>query len=82
MPFDPNAVSRFPVFCAAFIGDYIDIDAVGDQVAIIWNDNRNVTTPLDPAQCNDFITRATDEAIQGVLDGGALDQEAFVDVNP
>jgi hypothetical protein len=82
-PFNPNQVSRFPVFCAAFIGDYIDIDAVGDTVAVIWNDNRDVTVPpLSPAECQDFRTRPTDPAIQSRLDGGALDQEAFVAINP
>lgn len=78
--FNPNQVSRFPVFCAAFIGDYIDIDAVGDTVAVIWNDNRNVVNPLSPAECADFRTRSTDPSIQGRLDSGALDQEAFVDI--
>ena len=78
--FDPNQVSRFPVFCAAFIGDYIDIDAIDGQVAVIWNDNRNVVDPLSPAECEDFRLRATDPAIQGRLDSGALDQEAFVDI--
>jgi hypothetical protein len=82
LAFNPNEVSRFPVFCAAFIGDYIDIDAVDGQVAIIWNDNRTVTTPLTPAQCDNFITRPTDATIQGILDGGALDQDAFVEFNP
>ena len=81
-PFDPNQVSRFPVFCAAFIGDYIDIDAVNGKVAIIWTDNRNVVDPLTPAECQDFRTRATDPTIQAVLDGGALDQEAFAEINP
>jgi len=78
--FDPNQVSRFPVFCAAFIGDYIDIDAVRGQVAAIWTDNRNVVNPLTPAECQEFLPRSTDPAIQGRLDSGALDQEAFVDV--
>lgn len=81
-PFNPNQVSRFPVFCAAFIGDYLDIDAVGDRVVVIWNDNRNVGNPLSPVECQDFRTRSTDPAIQGRLDGGALDQEAFVEINP
>ncbi len=78
--FDPNQVSRFPVFCAAFIGDYIDIDAVDDKVAIIWNDNRNVVDPLSPAECLDFQSRSIDPGIQGDLDSGALDQEAFVEI--
>ncbi len=81
-PFNPNRVSRFPVFCAAFIGDYLDIDAVGSRVAVIWNDNRNVANPLSPAECQDFRARPTDPAIQGELDGGALDQEAFVQIIP
>jgi hypothetical protein len=72
---DPNAVSRFPVFCPAFIGDYLDIDAVDGMVAAIWNDNRNVTAPLSPAECRDFIGRSTD----GLLPS-PLDQEAFTDV--
>jgi hypothetical protein len=80
--FNPNLVSRFPVFCAAFIGDYIDIDAVGTTVAVIWNDNRNVVGPLTPAECTDFITRSADPTIQGTLNGGALDQEAFVFIGP
>jgi hypothetical protein len=78
--FDPNAVSRFPVFCQAFIGDYLDLDAVGGTVASIWTDNRNVTDPLTPAECRDFIGRSTEELLQGRLDSGALDQEAFTDV--
>ena len=78
--FDPNAVSRFPVFCAAFIGDYIDVDAVDGRVAAIWTDNRNTLDPLTPAECRDYITRSTDPAIQADLDDGSLDQEAFVDV--
>jgi hypothetical protein len=78
--FDPNAVSRFPVFCAAFIGDYIDVDAVDGRVAAIWTDNRNTVDPLTPAECRDYITRSTDPAIQADLDDGSLDQEAFVDV--
>lgn len=77
---DPNAVSRFPVFCPAFIGDYLDIDAVDGRVAAIWNDNRNVTAPLSPADCRDFIGRSTDALLQSRLDSGALDQEAFTDV--
>ncbi len=77
--FNPNAVSRFPVFCAAFIGDYIDIDAVGNTVAVIWNDNRNVVGPLTAAECVDFRADSTDPTIQDRLDSGALDQEAFVD---
>jgi hypothetical protein len=81
VPFDPNQVSRFPVFCAAFIGDYIDIDVVGDRVAIIWSDNRTVTTPpLTPEECSDFRTRPTDPTIQAELDDGSLDQDAFVEV--
>jgi hypothetical protein len=79
---DPNAVSRFPVFCQAFIGDYLDLDAVAGRVATIWNDNRNVSSPLTPAECRSFIGRSTDASIQSRLDGGALDQEAFVDVIP
>ena len=77
---DPNRVSRFPVFCQAFIGDYLDIDAVGGRVATIWNDNRNVATGLTPSQCDEFLPTSTDPAIQPTLDGGALDQEAFTDV--
>jgi hypothetical protein len=80
LSFDPNAVSRFPVFCAAFIGDYIDVDSVNGRVAAIWTDNRNVVAPLTPEECQDFITRSTDPSVQARLDGGALDQEAFVDV--
>ena len=78
--FDPNQVSRFPVFCSAFIGDYLDIDAIDGQVAVIWNDNRNVVDPLSPAECADLRLRATDPTIQSRLDSGALDQEAFVDI--
>lgn len=78
--FDPNAVSRFPVFCAAFIGDYMDIDAVGSTVAVIWNDNSEVGTPLSPSECADFRTRSTDPTIQSRLNDGSLDQEAFVDI--
>lgn len=78
--FDPNSVSRFPVFCAAFIGDYIDIDAVNGKVAIIWSDNRNVVNPLTVGECNDFRTRPTDPSIQARLNDGALDQDAFVEV--
>ena len=81
-PFDPNQVSRFPVFCAAFIGDYIDIDAVGGKVAIIWTDNRNALGPLTPAECQDFRARATDSTIQTDLNSGALDQEAFAEIIP
>lgn len=81
-PFNPNLVSRFPVFCNAFLGDYIDIDAAGGRVAIIWSDNRNVVNPLTPAECADFRTRPTDPAIQARLNGGALDQDAYVDVDP
>jgi hypothetical protein len=79
---NPNQVSRFPVFCQAFIGDYLDLDAVGGRVATIWNDNRNVTSPLTPAECRSFIGRSTDPSIQPRLDSGALDQEAFVDIIP
>ena len=79
---DPNQVSRFPVFCPAFIGDYLDIDAVGGQVATIWNDNRNVASPLTPAECRSFLPNSTDPSIQPRLDSGALDQEAFVDLIP
>jgi hypothetical protein len=79
-PYDPNEVSRFPVFCAAFIGDYIDIDATDGRVAIIWNDNRNVVAPLTPAECADLRTRSTDPTVQTELDSGALDQEAFAEV--
>jgi hypothetical protein len=78
--FDPNSVSRFPVFCAAFIGDYIDIDAVDGRVAAIWTDNRVAVDPLTPTECSDYQTRATDPAIQADLNDGSLDQEAFVDV--
>ncbi|HEX6013699.1 MAG TPA: sialidase family protein, partial [Geminicoccaceae bacterium] len=78
-PFNPNLVSRFPVFCAAFIGDYLDIDAVDGRVAVIWDDNRNAVNPLSPTECADFRTRPTDPSIQPRLDGGALDQEAFVE---
>ncbi len=78
--FNPNSVSRFPVFCAAFIGDYIDIDAVDGRVATIWNDNREVVGPLTPAECTDYQSRSTDPAIQPDLNDGSLDQEAFVDV--
>jgi len=80
MSFDPNSVSRFPVFCQAFIGDYIDVDAAGTTVAAIWTDNRTVVDPLTPAECADFASRSTDPAIQADLDDGSLDQEAFVDV--
>jgi hypothetical protein len=80
--FNPNLVSRFPVFCAAFIGDYIDIDAVGNTVAVIWNDNRNVVGPLTPAECTDFSARSTDPTIQSTLNSGALDQEAFLFIGP
>jgi hypothetical protein len=70
------------VFCAAFIGDYIDIDAVNGRVATIWSDNRNVVNPLTPDECTSFIGRSTDPAIQPRLNSGALDQDAFVDVIP
>ena len=81
-PFDPNQVSRFPVFCAAFIGDYIDIDAVDGRVAIIWSDNSNVVDPLSPVECQDYRTRPTDPDIQDRLNSGALDQDAFVAIDP
>jgi hypothetical protein len=81
-PFDPNQVSRFPVFCAAFIGDYIDIDAVDGRVSIIWSDNSNVVNPLTPAECQDFRTRPADPTIQNRLNSGALDQDAFVAIDP
>ncbi len=81
-PFDPNLVSRFPVFCAAFIGDYIDIDVVDGRVAIIWSDNSNVVDPLSPEECRDFQARPTDPGIQSRLDGGALDQDVFVEIDP
>jgi hypothetical protein len=68
------------VFCQAFIGDYIDIDAVGSRVAAIWTDNSVVSDPLTPAECADYITRSTDPAIQADLNDGSLDQEAFVHV--
>jgi len=71
---------RLRVFCQALIGDYLDLDAVGRKVAVIWNDNGEVVGPLSPAECRDFITRATDPTIQGRLDSGALDPEAFVDI--
>ena len=77
--FDPNQVSRFPVFCQAFIGDYIDIDAAGGRVGVVWNDNRAVTNPLTPSECRNFIGTSTDPAIQSRLDGGALDLETFFD---
>jgi hypothetical protein len=80
--FDPNSVSRFPVFCQAFIGDYIDLDAVAGRIATIWTDNRNVSSPLTPTECRSFIGDSTNPTIQPRLDGGALDQEAFVDVIP
>lgn len=79
--FDPNLVSRFPVFCQPFIGDYIDIDAVGGGPAVVdWADNRNVVNPLTSAECQDFIQRPTDPTIQSRLNSGALDQETFVQV--
>jgi hypothetical protein len=81
-PFNPNTVSRFPVFCAAFIGDYIDIDAVNGKVAIVWNDNRNVVDPLTPAECADFRTRPADPTIQADLNDGSLDQDTFVEIDP
>jgi hypothetical protein len=70
------------VFCQAFMGDYLDIDAVAGRVATIWNDNRNVISPLTPTECRSFIGPSTDASIQSRLDSGALDQEAFVDVIP
>lgn len=79
--FDPNLVSRFPVVCQPFIGDYIDIDAVGGGPAVVdWADNRNVVDPLTSAECQDFIQRPTDPAIQSRLDSGALDQETYAHV--
>jgi len=87
-PFNPNTVSRFPVFCAAFIGDYIDIDAVADngseKVAIVWNDNSNVVDPLTPTECADFRTRPADPdpTFQDDLNDGSLDQDTFVEINP
>jgi Adenylate and Guanylate cyclase catalytic domain len=81
-PFDPNQVSRFPVFCAASIGDYIDIDAVDGRAAIIWSDNSNVENPLTPGECRDFRTRPADPAIQDRPNTGALDQDAFVAIDP
>jgi hypothetical protein len=81
--FNPNTASRFPVFCAPFIGDYIDLDrAGGGPLVIDWTDNREVVNPLTSAECQDFIQRATDPTIQPRLDSGALDQETFVDVIP
>jgi hypothetical protein len=79
---NPNAVSRFPVFCQAFIGDYLDVDLVAGRVATIWNDNRNVINPLTPTECTDFLPASTAEANQARLNSGALDQEAFTDVTP
>lgn len=81
--FDPNLASRFPVFCAPFIGDYIDVDRAGSGPLVVdWTDNRNVVNPLTSSECRDFIQRATDPSIQARLDSGALDQETFVDVIP
>jgi hypothetical protein len=79
---NPNAVSRFPVFCQAFIGDYLDVDLVAGRVATIWTDNRNVVNPLTPTECADFLPASTAEANQARLNSGALDQEAFTDVTP
>jgi len=85
-PFDPNQVSRFPVFCQAFIGDYLDIDVVpghhGEKVAIIWSDNRNVGTPLDPDECAALRQAPALGANQLRLNDGSLDQDAFVEIDP
>ena len=94
-PFNPNTVSRFPVFCQAFIGDYLDIDVVpdgdGEKVAIVWNDNRNVDLdgspetdddPLTPDECAEFRTQPDDPSIQDELNDGSLDQDTVVEVNP
>jgi hypothetical protein len=86
VPFDPNQVSRFPVFCQAFIGDYIDIDVVQDRhdekVAIIWSDNRNVGTPLQPDECAALRQDPALDANQARLNDGSLDQDAFVEIDP
>jgi hypothetical protein len=79
---NPNAVSRFPVFCQAFIGDYLDVDLVGGRIATIWTDNRNVVNPLTPTECGGFLPASTAPANQARLNSGALDQEAFTDVTP
>jgi hypothetical protein len=85
-PFNPNEVSRFPVFCQAFIGDYIDIDVVPDgddeEVAIIWSDNRTVGTPLDPDECAALRLDPAAEDNQPRLNDGSLDQDAFVELLP
>jgi len=85
-PFNPNQVSRFPVFCQAFIGDYIDIDVVPDgagvEVAIIWSDNRNVGTPLSPTECAALRLAPALGANQPRLNDGSLDQDAFVEILP
>lgn len=82
--FDPNAVSRFPVFCAAFIGDYLDIDAVpdvdGSKVIVIWNDNRTVDDPLSPTECATLRADPANPANQDALNNGSLDQDTFVDI--
>jgi hypothetical protein len=93
-PFNPNTVSCLSVFCAAFIGDYLDIDVVpdsgGEKVAVAWNDNRNVDAdrtpgtdddPLTPEECADFRTRPTDPTIQADLNDGSLDQDTFVEID-
>ncbi|MGH6893626.1 MAG: hypothetical protein ACREEP_15365 [Dongiaceae bacterium] len=86
-PFDPNQVSRFPVFCQAFIGDYIDIDVVPtsatkEKIAVIWSDNSNVGVPLTPAECAAFRAAPADDANQPRLNDGSLDQDAFADIKP
>ena len=58
------------------------VTKVDGRVAIIWNDNSNVVDPLTPAECQDFQTRPTDLDIQGRLNSGALDQDAFVAIDP
>lgn len=40
---DPNTVSRFSMFCAAFVGDNLDIDAVDGNVAIIAKRTKRVS---------------------------------------
>jgi len=80
--FNPNLVSRFPVFCQAFIGDYLDLDAVGGRVAVVWNDNRQVSSPLSPTECRTFLADSTNPSHQARLNDGSLDLEAFVDVAP
>jgi hypothetical protein len=47
-------------------------------VATIWNDNRNVVSPLTPNECRTLLPISTAPSIQSRLDSGALDQEAFV----